>query len=98
MFFYHSRDDEWVPFAHLALYAEKVPHARFRAFYGRGHQFDDDLSEVAHDIEGLERSESSYCCQTTNTGELRFRALLSESGVDRLELAKCLSYFSTSGS
>jgi len=58
MFFYHSRDDEWVPFAHLALYAEKVPHARFRAFYGRGHQFDDDLSEVAHDIEGLERSES----------------------------------------
>jgi len=58
MFFYHSRDDEWVPFAHLALYAEKVPHARFRAFYGRGHQFDDDLSEVANDIEGLERSES----------------------------------------
>ena len=58
MFFYHSRDDELVPFGHLALYAEKVPHARFRAFYGRGHQFDDDLSEVAHDIEGLERSES----------------------------------------
>ncbi len=22
MFFYHSRDDEWVPFAHLTLYAE----------------------------------------------------------------------------
>src|SRR5215211_5140419 len=58
MFFYHSRDDEWVPFAHLALYAEKVPHARFRVFDGRGHQFDEDLSEVAHDIEGLERSES----------------------------------------
>jgi predicted alpha/beta hydrolase family esterase len=58
IFFYHSRDDEWVPFAHLALYAEKVPHARVRAFEGRGHQFDDDLSEVAHDIEGLERSEA----------------------------------------
>jgi predicted alpha/beta hydrolase family esterase len=57
-FFYHSRDDEWVPFAHLGLYTEKVPHARFREFYGRGHQFDDDLSEVAHDIEGLERSQS----------------------------------------
>src|SRR3712207_7468283 len=26
-YFYHSRDDEWVPFAHLALYAEKVPQA-----------------------------------------------------------------------
>jgi hypothetical protein len=49
-------DDEWVPFAHLALYAEKVPQARVREFEGRGHQFDDDLSEVAHDVEGLERS------------------------------------------
>src|SRR5215216_6420426 len=58
MFFYHSRDDEWVPFAHLALYAEKVPHARFHEFDGRGHQLDDDLSEVAHDIESLEGSES----------------------------------------
>ena len=58
MFFYHSRDDEWVPFAHLAIYAEKVPQARFRGFDGRGHQFDDDLSEVAHDIASLERSGS----------------------------------------
>ena len=58
MFFYHSRDDEWVPFAQLALYAEKVPHARFREFDGRGHQFDDDLREVAHDIQSLKRSES----------------------------------------
>ena len=54
MFFYHSRDEEWVPFAHLVLYAEKVPQARVRAFEGRGHQFDDDMSEIAHDIEGLE--------------------------------------------
>jgi hypothetical protein len=47
------RDDEWVPFAHLALYAEKVPQARFREFDERGHQFEDDLSEVAHDILSL---------------------------------------------
>jgi hypothetical protein len=33
---------------------------------------------------------SPYCYQNTNTGELRFRALLSESGVDRLELARSL--------
>jgi uncharacterized protein len=58
MFFYHSRDDEGVPFAHLALYEEKIPHARAREFDGRGHQFDDDLSEVAHEIESLETSES----------------------------------------
>lgn len=53
VFFYHSRDDEWVPFAHLALYAEKLPQATIREFDGRGHQFDDDLSEVARDIKGL---------------------------------------------
>jgi predicted alpha/beta hydrolase family esterase len=58
MFFYHGSDDVWVPFEHLALYAEKVPQARVREFEGRGHQFDDDLSEVAHDIVGLERSGS----------------------------------------
>ncbi len=53
IFFYHSRDDEWVTFAHLALYAEKLPRATIREFDGRGHQFGDDLSEVARDIEGL---------------------------------------------
>jgi len=58
MFFYHSRDDEWVPFAHLALYAEKVPHVSIREFDGRGHQLDDDLSEVAYDIASLERTGS----------------------------------------
>ena len=51
--FYHSRDDEVVPFAHLALYAEKLPWATIREFDGRGHQLGDDLSEVAQDIEGV---------------------------------------------
>ena len=53
VFFYHSRDDEWVPFAHLALYTEKLSQATIREFDGRGHQFDDDLSDVARDIERL---------------------------------------------
>lgn len=53
IFLYHSRDDEWVPFAHLALYAEKLPHATIREFDGRGHQFEGGLSEVARDIENL---------------------------------------------
>jgi predicted alpha/beta hydrolase family esterase len=53
MFFYHSRDDEVVPFAHLALYKEKLPQATFRELDGRGHQFNDDLSEVARDIKRL---------------------------------------------
>jgi len=55
VFLYHSRDDEVVPFAHLALYAERLPRATVREFDGRGHQFDADLSEVARDIEELYR-------------------------------------------
>lgn len=53
VFLYHGRDDEVVPFAHLALYAERLPRATIRGLDGRGHQFDEDLSEVARDIEGL---------------------------------------------
>ena len=54
MFFYHSRDDEVVPFVHLTLYREKLPQAHFHEVDGRGHQFDEDLSEVARDIERLQ--------------------------------------------
>jgi predicted alpha/beta hydrolase family esterase len=50
IFLYHSRDDEWVPFAHLEMYAEQIPQATIRTFDGRGHQFNNDLSEVAADI------------------------------------------------
>ena len=53
IFLYHSRDDEWVPFEHLAKYAEKIPQATIREFDGRGHQFHNDLSEVAADIKSL---------------------------------------------
>ena len=54
IFLYHSRDDQWVPFAHLARYAEKLPQATVREFADRGHQFHNDLSEVAQDIRELE--------------------------------------------
>jgi uncharacterized protein len=50
LIFYQSRDDEVVPFAHLALYAAKLPRATIREFDGRGHQFNNDLTEVAADI------------------------------------------------
>jgi hypothetical protein len=42
-----------VPFAHLAIYAKKLPQATIREFDGRGHQFNNDLSEVAADIKSL---------------------------------------------
>ena len=53
IFFYHSRDDEIVPFAHLTLYARKLPQATIRALDARGHQLKNDLSEVAADIKSL---------------------------------------------
>ena len=53
LFFYHSRDDDIVPFTHLELYREKLPQATFYEFEGRGHQFKDDLTEVARDIRAL---------------------------------------------
>lgn len=47
---FNSRDDEIVPFAHLALYAAKLPQATIREVDGRGHQFGNDLADVAEDI------------------------------------------------
>lgn len=53
VFLYHSHDDEVVPFAHLAQYEAKLPQATIQELEGRGHQFDNDLSEVARDIKSL---------------------------------------------
>ncbi|WP_227356596.1 alpha/beta fold hydrolase [Haladaptatus salinisoli] len=52
-FFYHSRDDKVVPFEHLVLYAEQLPQAVIHEFENRGHQFGNNLSEVARDIKML---------------------------------------------
>ncbi|KQW42466.1 MULTISPECIES: alpha/beta hydrolase [unclassified Roseateles] len=49
---YHCRDDETVPFAHLALHAARLPRATTRPLARGGHQFDNDLSAVATDISG----------------------------------------------
>jgi uncharacterized protein len=53
VFFYHSRDDAVVPFAHLALYSQELTQATVHLFEDRGHQLNDDLSEVARDIKRL---------------------------------------------
>jgi predicted alpha/beta hydrolase family esterase len=50
IYVYHSRDDKVVPFSHLALYAAKLPRATIRELDGRGHQFGNDLTDVAEDI------------------------------------------------
>jgi uncharacterized protein len=51
IFLYHNRDDQEVPFAHLALYAAKLPWATVREGASGGHQFGNDLTQVALDIE-----------------------------------------------
>ena len=53
IFLYHSRDDETVPFAHLALYAAQLPQAIVREFDERGHQFKNNLDEIASDIQEI---------------------------------------------
>ena len=50
IFFYHSRDDDVVPFAHLALHGARLPRATIRAVDGQGHQFRNDLTKLASDI------------------------------------------------
>lgn len=52
LFFYHCRDDDVVPFAHLALHGARIPRAVTRAVHSGGHQFDNDLTGVATDIRG----------------------------------------------
>lgn len=53
IFLYHCRNDEVVPFDHLALYAQILPQAAVRELDVGGHQINNDLSEVARDIKTL---------------------------------------------
>jgi predicted alpha/beta hydrolase family esterase len=53
LFLYHTMDDEEVPFAHLALYRQKLPQATIRQIKKGGHQFNNDLKLIATDIKNL---------------------------------------------
>ena len=51
---YHSRDDEVVPFRHLAIFKEKLPSALVRPLNGRGHEFNNQqFREIVDDIKSL---------------------------------------------
>jgi uncharacterized protein len=52
IFFYHCRDDDVVPFGHMALHSARITRAVTRAIDGGGHQFGHDLTGVAADIRG----------------------------------------------
>ena len=53
IFFYHCRDDEEVPFDHLASYRHELPMATFREIESGGHQLGNNLDLVAKDIKNL---------------------------------------------
>ena len=53
LYFYHSRDDEEVPFGHLAIYKQHLPWASFREISDGGHQLNNDLAIVANDIKAI---------------------------------------------
>jgi predicted alpha/beta hydrolase family esterase len=53
IFLYHNRDDEIVPFSHLALHAARLPRAIVREGDKGGHQFGNDLANIANDIKGV---------------------------------------------
>jgi len=51
---FHSRDDEVIPFAHLDLYAKRLPDAEVHPLDGRGHLYDrGDLSEIITAVRSL---------------------------------------------
>ncbi|SMO79381.1 alpha/beta fold hydrolase [Fodinibius sediminis] len=52
-FFYHCRDDEEVPFAHLTHHRNNLPWATFREIPSGGHSLNNDLRIVARDIMSL---------------------------------------------
>ncbi len=53
IFLYHCRDDEEVPFFHLALYTQKLPQAIIHEIASGGHQLNNDLTLVAEDIKRI---------------------------------------------
>lgn len=56
LYFYHCRDDDVVPFAHLALHGAQIPWAVTRAFDKGGHQFDKELAGVVMDIRRVDNA------------------------------------------
>jgi len=59
LFFYHAKDDDTVPIAHVHLYAKAIHRAVVRILESGGHQLENDSSEVARDIHSLRSSENN---------------------------------------
>ena len=56
IFFYHCKDDEVAPFVQMNKYKERLTQGIFREQEKGGHQFNNDLSLVAKDIQSFQNS------------------------------------------
>ena len=52
-FIYRGDNDKTIPASHLDMYANALPQAVIRHLAGRDHQLNNDMSEIARDIEAL---------------------------------------------
>ena len=55
VFLYHGTADQTVPLAHLTLYARAIQGATIRVLANRDHQLNNDLREVARDLQPFVR-------------------------------------------
>jgi len=53
IFLYHSKDDNVVPFSHLAKFQQALPSATVRVFDDRGHFNQAELPDLVEDIRNL---------------------------------------------
>jgi predicted alpha/beta hydrolase family esterase len=60
VFLYHNRDDEIAPFRHLALHAARLPSAVVREGDNGGHQFGNDLANIASDIRRVTQADKTH--------------------------------------
>jgi predicted alpha/beta hydrolase family esterase len=51
IYLYHGTADQTAPFGHVELYAKSIPQAVVRRLAGRDHQLNNDMSDVAADIQ-----------------------------------------------
>jgi predicted alpha/beta hydrolase family esterase len=56
IYFYHSKDDEYVPFSHLGYYSKALPKAIIRKLEGHEHEFGYGLPKLIEDIKQLENA------------------------------------------
>lgn len=59
VYVFHGARDEIAPASHVRLYANAIPRALVQVLSGRDHQLNDDLTEVALAIRGLDLPEQA---------------------------------------